>query len=296
MKKQTLGVLCGMCFVMGAAPVMVVLAKGEDERRSDAPSVGSPNPTVLVPAPAVTVSPSNETPKPVEMAPKPVPEPMRLARAPRVWLGLDVMKPDGMIYAQLPELPYGFGFLVKAVEKDSPGAKAGLVEYDVIWKLNDQILVNEGQLAALLRLSKPGDEVVLSGFRAGKELKVNLKLAEVPAVHASFPPELVESAVLPGLRCGGAMREVNVGNKTAVYTHDDGKAEIGKEEDGYRVKISNPSGEVIFEGLLKDAQEFDKIPGPWRYRVHALRRGLDMAIEGKTGRFSRPRVVPPAQS
>ena len=89
---------------------------------------------------------------------------------PRAWLGLEVSKPDETITAHLPDLPQGIGFVIRSIEKGGPAETAGLRDLDVICKFNDQLLVNESQLAALLRLANPGEEVKLTGFRAGKPL------------------------------------------------------------------------------------------------------------------------------
>lgn len=239
-------------------------------------------------------TPPNPVPS-AEATPRPV---IRLPQAaPRSWLGLDLTKPDQSITSHLPALPQGVGFVIRTVEQDGPGAAAGLLEFDVIWKMNDQMLINEGQLAALLRLAKPGEEVTLAGFRAGKPLEVKLKLGEAPAQNRPFPGELVESSMFPG-DCGGPMRQVDVGNKTASYVNDEGRAEIRKEGDIYKVKITGPKGELIHEGDLTVHDDYEKLPSGWKHRIYALRRGLDMAIDGRVilSRQPRPRVVPPATS
>lgn len=235
-----------------------------------------------------------EVPAPPGITP-PAPEVVKVPRAPRAWLGLDLTKPDASITAQLPGLPPGVGFVVRSMEKDGPGAAAGLQDYDVLWKLNDQWLVNEGQLAALLRIFKPGDEIVLSGFRAGKPLEIKLKLGNAPVASRPFPSELLESAVLPGMKCDGPLREINLGNKTASYNNADGRAEVSKPGEAYVAKIFQPDGAVVFEGELRSDGDFEKIPAEWRHRIHALRRGLDLALNGHTfsARQPRPRVVPP---
>lgn len=221
----------------------------------------------------------------------------RLPRPPRAWLGVDLTKPDAGITAQIPALPPGVGFVIRSVEKDGPGQTAGLAEFDVIWKFNDQLLINESQLAALLRLSKPGEEINLSGFRAGKSIELKLTLGETPLNLRPFPSDLVEDSVFPGTLCGGPMREVIIGKKTATYTIDEGRVEVSKPGETYLVKITKPEGEILFEGELKSDEDYEKIPHDWRRRVHALRRGLDLALAGSTmaARQPRPRVVPPGK-
>jgi hypothetical protein len=221
-------------------------------------------------------------------------KPARSHDAPRAWLGLEVSKPDETITAHLPSLPPGIGFVIRSIDKDGPAAAAGLRELDILWRIGDQMLVNEGQLAALLRLSKPGDEISLSGFRSGKPLDVTLKLGEVPASKKTFPGDLLDAAILPG-ECGGPMRVVNVSEKTASYSTNDGRAEVRREGSVYHVKIQGPGNEIIHEGELPPDGNLDPIPAQWKRRVNALRRGLDHALDGRMmpSRQPRPRVVPP---
>ena len=224
------------------------------------------------------------------------PQIARPPRVPRAWLGLEVSKPDETITAHLPSLPLGMGFVVQSIDKDGPAAAAGLQDYDVVWKIGDQMLVNESQLAALLRLSKPGDEIMLSGFRAGQPLEVKLKLGVAPLNKHPFPEDLVDSALFPG-GCGGPRWITNVSDKLASYSTEEGRAEVRKEGSVYHVKIVGPKDEPIFDGEMPADGDLAKIPDGWQRRIHALRRGLDHALEGRMmpSRQPRPRVVPPVE-
>lgn len=214
--------------------------------------------------------------------------------APQAWLGLEVSKPDRTITSHIPDLPPGIGFIVRSIDKDGPAATAGLKEFDLIWKIGDQMLVNEGQLAALLRLTEPGEEVMIAGFRGGQPIDVKLKLGVAPISKRGFPSDVMDSVILPG-DCGGPMRVVNVSQKLASYSNDEGRAEVRKEGEGYQVKIHDPQEELIFEGKLPADGNLENVPAEWQRRVHALRRGLDHALAGgmMPGRQPRPRVVPP---
>jgi hypothetical protein len=70
------------------------------------------------------------------------------------------------------------GLVVEFVDKDSPAEKAGLKRYDVLSKLQDQLLVNAEQLAVLVRSRKPGDEVELTVIRGGAPTQLKAKLIE----------------------------------------------------------------------------------------------------------------------
>lgn len=215
-------------------------------------------------------------------------------QAPRAWLGLQVAKPDETVTSHLKSLPPGIGFVIKTIDAGGPAQTAGLQVSDLLWKLGDQMLVNEGQLATLLRLAKPGEEILLSGFRAGQPLEVKLKLGEAPALQRLFPGELVDGVILPG-ECGGPMRVVNVSDRLASYSTDEGRAVVRRDGEVYKVKIQGPQDELIYEGDLPADGRVDQIPESWRRRVHALRRGLDHALEGRMmpTRQPRPRVLPP---
>lgn len=251
-------------FAIGAAMLFLAL-----------PAVAGPEPTLA------------RTPQPrlVPMA----------TRAPRAWLGLRVAKPDETITAHVPLLPQGIGFVVKSVESGGPAGIAGLSEFDLVWKLGDQMLVNEAQLAALLRLHKPGDEVVLAVFRGGQPMDVKLTLGDAPALKKPFPGDFVESSLMPGA-CAGPMRVVNVAEKSASFSDDEGKGVVRRNGDAYHVQISGPQEESVFDGDLAKDDNLDRLPEPWRRKIQVLRRSLDQALENEisTPRQPRPRVVPPA--
>lgn len=217
--------------------------------------------------------------------------------APQAWMGLKVAKPDATVTAQVPSLPPGVGFVVKSVDDGGPAQVAGLTEFDLLWKIGEQLLVNEAQLATLLRLSKPGEEIVVSGFRGGKPLEVKLKLGEAPALQQPFPGEMVESAIIPG-GCPGPMRLVNVADKTASFSNDEGRAVVQRSGEFFHVKIESSSEELIYEGEISSNGKLDVVPEDWRRRVHVLCRTLDQALAGgmMPQRQPRPRVVPPPTS
>ena len=76
-------------------------------------------------------------------------------------------------------LPPNVYLSVDQVSIGSPASEAGLKLYDVILKLDDQILVNSPQLKALVRMKKPGDRVELKILRKGKPLTLQVTLSEV---------------------------------------------------------------------------------------------------------------------
>ncbi len=226
------------------------------------------------------------------LAPHPAPKSQTVSS----WLGLRVAKPDETITAHLPSIPPGVGFVVRTLDPGGPAQAAGILELDLVWKFGDQLLINEAQLATLLRLSKPNEEVKLSLFRAGKPLEVKLKLGEAPVMSKPILGEMVETAIMPGA-CSGPMRVVNVAEKSASYSTDDGNATVRRDGDSLRIKITGPKEEVIYDGKLAKGENLDKVPECWRRRIQVLSRSLDHALDGTSyQRQPRPRVVPAAPS
>lgn len=95
--------------------------------------------------------------------------------SPVTYLGVTTSPPPAALAEQL-KLPPERCLMIESVEADSPAAAAGLKAFDVVEKLDDQLIVNSEQLTVLVRLRKPGEEVSLTLIREGKTLKVPVKL------------------------------------------------------------------------------------------------------------------------
>lgn len=217
--------------------------------------------------------------------------------APESWLGVDLSKPDHTLVTHLPSLPAGVGFVVKTVHEDGPAAIAGLQETDLLWKLDDQLLINEAQLSTLLRIHQPGASITLTIFRSGGQIEVPLTLGQNPGPPSGIARNTAEEALL--LNEPGPMRVVNMTNREAYIANTEGRAVVRKVDDGYWLTIENAEGEIIHDASFDrgtDKCERDgSIPREWKRRAYALRRGLDHALDGGivSQRLPRPRVVPP---
>lgn len=91
------------------------------------------------------------------------------------YLGISTVPPPAALADQL-KLPAERCLMIDSVEADSPAAAADLKAFDVLEKLDDQLIVNSDQLTVLVRMRKPGDEVTLTLIREGRPLKVAVKL------------------------------------------------------------------------------------------------------------------------
>jgi hypothetical protein len=211
------------------------------------------------------------------------------------WLGLSLSKPDEVVFTQLPALPPGIGFVVSEVATESSAEKAGLRKLDLLWKMEEQMLVNEGQLATLLHLAAPGDVVTLAVFREGKSLELKVTLGEGKAADDDAVLRRLADSVMR--REDGPTRIVDLEERKATVVNERGTAELTRLSDGDAVRITDTAGKVIFEGLVRGRPELSAVPEGWRRQVAAMKRGLDHALSATPApeRQPRPRIVlPPA--
>lgn len=102
--------------------------------------------------------------------------------ASRAYLGVYAVEitPDAAKNYNLPVTAgsylYASGGNYSAIVKDSPAAKAGLKEKDIVTAVNGVKIGTAGSLSTLLGEYKPGDTVQLTVIRDGKEIAVNVTL------------------------------------------------------------------------------------------------------------------------
>ena len=102
------------------------------------------------------------------------------------WLGVAAEPVGEDLRAQLPLQP-GEGLAVRHVAPDSPAAKVGLEEHDVLTRLDDQILISGDQLSTLVKMHKPGDAVKITYLHKGEKKDVAVSLIE----HEAEPQDVL---------------------------------------------------------------------------------------------------------
>jgi len=70
------------------------------------------------------------------------------------------------------------GASVQEVEKNSPAEKAGLKTNDIITEVNSTDISTGDELVDIVKESSPGDELVLSVYRNGQEIKITVIVGE----------------------------------------------------------------------------------------------------------------------
>jgi serine protease Do len=99
------------------------------------------------------------------------------AGEPGGWLGLEISEVNADSAKELT-LPALRGVQVTNVESDSPGAKAGLKDKDVILTYEGQNIEGTVQFRRMVRETPPGRTIPLGVFRDGSMQTVNIEVAE----------------------------------------------------------------------------------------------------------------------
>lgn len=222
------------------------------------------------------------------------PSPPGREASPAPWIGLEVAKLTEAMRAHVSDVPEGVGFVVTSVEEGGPAEAAGLRRFDILWRFEDQLLINEAQFGTLIRMKSPGDEVGITFHRAGKPEKVTLKLGETPKGRRQGELDPTEIPIYPSGVPGMPRQVVYPKDRTAEITRHDGSVvRLRYESDEAMVRIEDSEGVVLFDGPLKKDGRF-AVPDEWRCTVGALLRTLHRSKHKDwRPREPRPRVVTP---
>jgi hypothetical protein len=199
-------------------------------------------------------------------------------------------------------LAKGVGLMVDHVEAESPAEQGGVKQYDILQKLNDQMLVNNQQLMVLVRTFKADEQVKLQLIRQGEPLTVTVKLVEkeVPPIDENnpwgVPPVNFNGDVLRMQGRGGAGQPNAFAVATAVDPRganammQDGKLQIQVTTDnaaGHVVRATDlNTGKVVFVGPINTPEEQKAIPTEIAQNLHLLQEDaavnklqLDRAVQ-----------------
>ncbi|MEO5702207.1 MAG: DegQ family serine endoprotease [Casimicrobiaceae bacterium] len=119
------------------------------------------------------------------------------------------------VNAQLAEnfgLKQPGGALVSSVQKDGPGAKAGLKPGDVILKFNGKSINRSGELPPLVASLSPGTSVPLEVWREGKPISVTTTVGTLDAEKAVVAKNEKDEAATGG-KLGVAVRPLTADEK-----------------------------------------------------------------------------------
>ena len=104
----------------------------------------------------------------------------------RGWLGVVVQEVDRDIAKQF-SMAKAEGALIARVLPDSPAARAGLREGDVILRYNGEPLASSQSLPHMVGITDPGEVATLDVIRAGKELQLRIEVGTLRSEQTPSP-------------------------------------------------------------------------------------------------------------
>lgn len=219
-----------------------------------------------------------------------------------VWLGVSVEKPSEGMVAHLVGVPQGVGFSVKGVNPVGPAAQAGLRSYDLLWKMGDQLLVNEAQFLTLLSLHEIGEKVTFTYQRQGRNIETEIELKARPQGRVNGLSEvehIVTMLPIPGL----PRMVISDQERFAELEDRLGKVVVTKRAENFHWQAWGPEGEEINAGTLGMPDERGVVSFPEEFdpvlknKLSALIRAYEHSAGRGRGapRLPRVRRVPTAQ-
>lgn len=232
------------------------------------------------------------------------------------WLGVSTSRlPESLRHHMKLKSKY-VGVLVERIEADSPAAQAGLEQFDIIEKVDDQWIINTQQFGALLRMHAPGDAVAISVIRAGQPRQINAKLIEkeLPALAmAGFADIQMAPFALDGVGFGagvnwfppaqggiiirnGALEPLildklrGFSNSQMVIKDDQHTLKLATRDGKRTLTASDANGVVIFEGPLDSEEDLAAVPDEIREKVKNLENapGAGLPKPDESGPGTRP--------
>ena len=103
------------------------------------------------------------------------PEHVYVSSAPKVWLGIQA---KNISERRLENLKLDFGLEITKVYKNSPAERAGLLEEDILLKINGIPLENVDKMIELVKDTEIDEKVSITYLRGGKELETEAIMTE----------------------------------------------------------------------------------------------------------------------
>lgn len=189
------------------------------------------------------------------------------------------------------------GAIILQVTEGSPAEKLGLRVDDIITELDGKAVHGPGQLAELIRMHKPKDEVKLVWLRDGSTMKGKVELGEREGNAYAFSfdgsdlEELKELERLEGIGEWKSEKRAFLGVTPGDEDDEAPGVTIGSVEEGSAAeqmglkagdRITGINGSAIadFDALAELVRSMK--PGD-EVRVDALREGASLALKGTLG-------------
>lgn len=207
------------------------------------------------------------------------------------YLGIDVSPIDPAMKSQLKLTKTDSGLVVNFVAADSPAKAAGLQKYDVLTKVDDQILFNPPQLQSLVRIHKAADDIKITYIREGATTTTSAKLVtKQQMVMPIFGGGWGGSGTMGGPtqemqgRMGPMMDNSGTAGRAVTYESDDMSLTIRAENGKPILTAKDKAGKELFNGPIETPEQREAIPAEVRKGLDKLAENYLVTSVGQRGR------------
>ncbi len=207
------------------------------------------------------------------------------------WLGVSVHKPEKERDIRMEGVPAGVGFVVHRVAEGGPAARAGLQQDDVLWKLGDQMLVNEAQFLVLLHLHEVGERVTLTYQRGRENHELEVVLGERPGSETGR--EEADVAVLSAPTVPGLPKQVIdvFRQEASIMGEDNVTVRLERKGEGFHWQQLDGEGKLMLEGPVNGVDDIPEGANEGlASKLRALIRAFEDAEKRARSGVSSPRV------
>jgi hypothetical protein len=92
-------------------------------------------------------------------------------------LGVETSRVSDALRNQI-DIPEGVGLTISHIAENTGAANSDLQQYDILLKVDEQIIINQEQLSTYIRSKNPGDKVKVEILRKGKKQTLSVELSE----------------------------------------------------------------------------------------------------------------------
>lgn len=182
-----------------------------------------------------------------------------------------------------PRAPCFFGARIKSLTDDSGAEKAGLKAGDIITKIDNETVKEDGDVARAIRARKPGDKVKVTIIRDGKEQVITAELTAWRGVNFGHRFNMNDFNVHVTPPAAPSVPHAY----GAVYGRPRLGISIQDTEDGKGVKVQDVDEDTPAEKAgLKENDIITKVDDEAVNSTDDLRRITSRARQGSTFTFT----------
>lgn len=202
--------------------------------------------------PAIERPKSLDATKPKERPAQQVGKPEAIPQVQRAWLG--VLSEQASQTLTL-HLGLDAGVVLSYVAPDSPASKGGLLEHDILTKVDGNVIGNQDALREEILTHEPGDEVKVSIIRKGKPEEVKVTLGQRPQVI----PQAPDRQLIPR---GGKLGDLDLKRFEGLNDLPQGE-QLQQHLENQMKRLEEQLRDMEQRGGLKlDLRWLDKLPKP----------------------------------